>query len=259
MTVKIHAKFRKSGFMGIRKGPVPVRFHVLGERSSGTNFVKRILGRNTDLTPTEALGWKHGFPNATAIPADMVVVVAIRDARAWARSMHAKPWHSEAPLQRLEFSDFIRAEWRTIADRDRYFPKDAELGIRGQPLQHDRHPMTGLPFENLFALRRAKLWSHLSYLNRGCSVVLCRMEDTIANPDVFLQQFRAAMAMPAVDTPPQKVVKRLGANFRAAVNTRPDTPKEFPPEDMDFLRANVVVKLEQALGYDYETGTENPE
>mgnify|MGYP001097428456 CR=1 FL=1 len=252
MTINIPASFRKAGFMGIRKGPVPTRFHVLGERSSGTNFVKRILGRNTPLTPTEALGWKHGFPNATAIPADMVVVVCIRDARAWARSMHAKPWHSEAPLQRLEFSDFLRAEWRSTADRDRYFPKDAELGIRGQILQHDRHPMTGLPLENLFALRRAKLWGHLSYLNRGCSIVLCRMEEAIADPADCLRQFRQAMGLPADDTPPAKVVKRLGANFRAAVAERPETPKTFPAEDMEFLRSQLVVKLEAALGYSYD-------
>lgn len=251
MTINIPASFRKSGFLGIRKGPVPVRFHVLGERSSGTNFVKRILGRNTPLTPTEALGWKHGFPNATAIPADMVVVVCIRDARAWARSMHSKPWHSEAPIQRLEFSDFLRTEWRTVADKDRYFPNDAKLGIRGQILQHDRHPLTGQPFPNLFALRRAKLWGHLSYLNRGCSIVLCRMEEAIAEPATFLTRFRESMGLPASDVPPQKIVKRLGANFRPAVTERPATPKAFPEADLPFLRAELVVKLESALGYDY--------
>ena len=50
------------------------RFQVIGERSSGTNFIKRMLGRNTPLKATEDLGWKHGYPHMLAIPEDLLVV-----------------------------------------------------------------------------------------------------------------------------------------------------------------------------------------
>ena len=76
----------------VQSGPTPVtRFQVVGERSSGTNYVKRLLGRNTGLKPTEALGWKHGGPQALAIPADLLVVICVRHAGDWARSMHRGP------------------------------------------------------------------------------------------------------------------------------------------------------------------------
>ncbi|WP_373488146.1 hypothetical protein, partial [Blastomonas sp.] len=61
--------FATTGILAPRAASVPItRFQVLGERSSGTNFVKRLLGRNSTLRPTEDLGWKHRFPHAAAIP-----------------------------------------------------------------------------------------------------------------------------------------------------------------------------------------------
>ena len=45
----------------------PHAIQVFGERSSGTNFVKRLIGRNSVLKPTEEMGWKHGFPQMTAM------------------------------------------------------------------------------------------------------------------------------------------------------------------------------------------------
>jgi hypothetical protein len=35
--------FAQTGWMVRRTGPVPTRFQVLGERSSGTNLVQRLL------------------------------------------------------------------------------------------------------------------------------------------------------------------------------------------------------------------------
>ena len=54
-----------------RNGPPPARFQVLGERSTGTNLVKRLVARNTGLHPTEALGWKHGLAQAVWVMVDV--------------------------------------------------------------------------------------------------------------------------------------------------------------------------------------------
>jgi hypothetical protein len=61
------------------------------------------------MRPSDALGWKHGFAQALAIPADLAVICVTRNAADWALSMHAKPWHAVPALQALAFSDFIRA------------------------------------------------------------------------------------------------------------------------------------------------------
>jgi hypothetical protein len=236
----------------VARGPAPAaRFQVFGERSSGTNFVKRLIGRNTPLAPMEDLGWKHGFPAMVAIPADTVVVVCVRDARAWSLSMHAKPWHCPPAMQVLGFSEFIRAEWTTVADRKRYFPQVAALGGQGQPLQPDRHPLTGRPFANLFKLRRAKLAAHLSFLERGSAMVLCRMEAVQADPHGFLGAIQARLEIAPPDEAFRPVVKRLGSKFLPAVATRPETPSALEAGDLAFLQAQLDLPLEAALGYDY--------
>ncbi len=228
------------------------RFQVIGERSSGTNFAKRLLGRNTDLTPTEALGWKHGPPAALGIPADCAVILCVRRADNWARSMHAKPWHASPALQSLEFSDFIRARWDTRIDRPRYFGDALMKGMRGQPLQPDRDPDTGAPFENLFALRQSKMRSMLSYAARGCTFVLLRMEDMIAHPETTLATVQDALGLPASNTPFRPIEKRLGSKFKPAIALRPATPDRINETDMAFLRASVDAEVEAALGYDYD-------
>lgn len=228
------------------------RFHVLGERSSGTNFVKRLLAKNSQLKPTEALGWKHGFPHMTAIPPDLAVICLVRSADRWALSMHAKPWHSTPKMQALEFSDFIRAPWETIVDRPRYFGGDKAEPLLGQPLQLDRDPVTGEVFDTLFALRRAKLAGLLSYLNRDCSCILMRMEEVQDAPEPMLVRMLDAMEQPATSDPFRPVTRRLGARFKGVVPNRPPTPKDFPAQDMAFLRAQLDLRQEEALGYRYD-------
>jgi hypothetical protein len=227
------------------------RYQVFGERSSGTNFVKRLIGRNTGLKPIESLGWKHGFPQMTAIPEDVAAVCVVRDARDWALSMHAKPWHCPADMQALPFSAFIRAEWATIADRERYFPQVAELGGTGRPLQHDRDPLTGRPYANLFALRRAKLMGLSSFLQRECSVIFARMENVQSDPAAFVDALQAGLGLPPRAAQLRPVVKRLGARFLPATAPRPATPDRMPPEDLAFMRAALDPEQEAALGYAY--------
>ncbi|OWU72674.1 hypothetical protein ATO3_16410 [Marinibacterium profundimaris] len=237
--------------MFVRPGPVaPRRAQVFGERSSGTNFVKRLIGRNTPLRPVEALGWKHGGVQALAIPADLVVVVCVRGAADWARSMHAKPWHAVAALQAMAFSDFIRAPWDSVIDRPRYFDIDGVRELVGQPLQADRDPLTGEIYEDLFALRRGKLAQHLGLLQRHQGVVLVRMEQAVAAPEAFLDALEAGLDLPP-RTAFRPVVKRLGAKFKGAVAERPETPASWTEADMAYLRSRVDAELESALGYSY--------
>jgi hypothetical protein len=232
-------------------GTRPTRYQVFGERSSGTNFVKRLLGRNSPLRPMEDLGWKHGFPHMTVIPPHVVVICVVRDARDWALSMHAKPWHCPPAMQALPFSEFIRAEWATIADRKRYFPQVAALGGEGAPLQHDRHPLTGRPFANLFALRTAKLHGFLSFKARGCSLVFTRLEDVQAAPEAFLSSVHDSFGLAAAEEPYRPVMKRLGSKFLPAVETRPETPKAMSAADLNFMLQYIDIDTENSLGYTY--------
>lgn len=246
----IPADFAATGLHVAGNGTRPTRFQVLGERSSGTNYVKRLLGRNTALTPTEALGWKHGYPHATAIPADLAVICVVRHAVPWALSMHAKPWHCPPAMQALAFTDFIRAPWETIVDRAKYFGGSSDLV--GQPLQLDRDPLTGLPYADLAALRAGKLRGLLSHAARGCTFVLLRMEEATANPEAVLHTISARLDLPPPVTPLRPVVKRLGSKFQPAVPDRPATPDGMDAADLRWLRDRLDPAQEAALGYSYD-------
>ena len=232
-------------------GGAPKRFQVLGERSSGTNFVKRLIARNTELQHTDALGWKHAAPSMLAVPADMTVVCTFRAADAWARSMHAKPWHCTPALQKLAFSDFIRAPWDTIIDRPRYFPWAEAPEYHGQPLQADRHPLTGEMFGNLFELRQVKLRALLGFLQRHSSCVFLRLETVQNDPEAFLADLRRQLALSAPATPYRPITKRLGSRFKPGVETRPETPAKMSPADYDWMREALDPALEAQIGYSY--------
>ena len=251
-TALIPADFPQTGLLMPRPPRVPVtRFQVLGERSSGTNFVKRLLGRNSSLRPTEDLGWKHGFPHATAIPADLAVICMVRRADTWALSMHAKPWHTTPAMQALDFPSFIRAPWHTVIDRPRYFPGAEAAGLVGLPLQHDRNPLTGDVFPNLFALRRAKLHCLLSYLRRDCTAILLCMETAQAAPEATVDALLTGLGQPPRQSAFAPVHKRLGSKFLPAIENRPPTPKSMGAPGLAFLRRQLDLKLEAALGYTY--------
>lgn len=187
----------------------------------------------------------------TAIPEHVAVICVVRDARAWALSMHAKPWHCPPDMQALGFSDFIRAPWATVADRKRYFPQVAELGGEGQPLQHGRHPLTGLPFRDLFALRQAKLQGLMSFANRGCTLVFARLEAVQSAPEEFLQDLRSTLQITTEHKEFRPVMKRLGSKFLPAVDVRPDTPTAMSSEELAYLAQRIDPAQEAMLGYRY--------
>ncbi|MEO0400933.1 MAG: hypothetical protein AAF214_01000 [Pseudomonadota bacterium] len=227
------------------------RYQVMGERSSGTNFVKRLIGRNTDLKPTEALGWKHGHPHMMAVPQDMAVICVVRSADTWAKSMFAKPWHTTKILQALPFEAFLTAEWDTIIDRPRYFEGLVPDGAIGAPLQHDRDPVTGARYANLFALRSGKLATLLSMLDRDCTCLFVRMETAQAEPEQTLDAVLRGLGHAPRTSAFRPVVKRLGSKFKPAVPTRPETSKDWSVSDRAILQAHTDPALEAQLGYTY--------
>lgn len=244
--------FAETGLAIRRAGATPLRrFQVLGERSSGTNLLRRLMMRHSPLEASEALGWKHGFPHMLAVPPDLVVLGIVRNAADWARSMHAKPWHTPPEMQRLDLSRFLRAPWETVVDRARYFGGAAARPLVGQPLQYDRDPVTGAAFDTLFAMRSAKLRALAGMFRRDCTMVLVRMEAMQADPETVLSNVCAGLSLPAPTTPFAPIERRLGSKFKASVEFRPDTPDALSEDDLAFLRTQIDAPLEAAFGYSY--------
>ncbi|WP_323783217.1 hypothetical protein [Thalassovita sp.] len=232
------------------------QFQVLGERASATNLVRKLIEKNVQITRTEALGWKHAAPRMPAIPRDFLVVVAVRNAEDWARSMFKRPWHLDPMHQALNFSAFIRSPWRSIVDRPTDFeelhPEIAEK-VLGEDLQYDRHPITGRRFDNLFQLRSVKLASHLGMLNRGCNLMLVKAETVQADPEGFAKWALDTLDLPLKGERIKGVTRRMGNRFQLSVDPdlRGEAPAELSEQDRDFMRQALDLKLEALLGYSY--------
>lgn len=226
------------------------RFQVLGERSSGTNLVHHLVAKHTSLRPTDVLGWKHGFPHMVAVPDDCLVIGVVRALEPWLLSLHRRPWHAHPDLQTLTFSEFIRAPWKTVADGRRHFPYPAKEGFpRQTPLQLDRHPITGTPFENPLALRSAKLASLAGFANRDCAIAFVQMERVVSHPQCFLNWLTQATKAQEVDVPVGLPKRRFGHRFKPTVPERPATPAVLCAADQRWVQDTVDPHWETVFGY----------
>ena len=228
----------------------PEWFQVLGERSSGTNLADRLLRRNIAALQGDALGWKHGFPHVVAIPRNYLVVAVVRNALSWAHSMYGRPWHTSPNMQALDFSGFIRAPWDTIVDRGRYFgmePSDARIG---EPLQLDRHPLTGERFAHLLALRNAKIAALLGLRERGCNLVLVQLEEIVRDTGGFVSRVADGFGL-ARKGELRLVERRLGQRFKASIGSRQPAPREIADSDWRFILEQLDLSQESAIGYSY--------
>lgn len=229
---------------------VPARFQVLGERCSGTNYLDKVLRANTVLKPTTVQDWKHGFPQFLGVPHRTVLVVCVRNAMDWARSLHAKPWHAAPHVQALPFDAFLTAPWDSRLDRRRYFANPGIATMIGAPLQPDRHPITGQMFPSIFAMRAAKLAAWMGLASRECNLVILRYEAVAADPDGFVAAFCEAFDLDAPEalTLPSR---RLGSRFRPAIAERPATPRKLSDAQRDTIRGQLDHAQENDLGYFY--------
>lgn len=239
--------FAETGVCVTGAGDPPAAFQVMGERSSGTNLLHRLMARQTGLAASRALGWKHGIAPPLAVPRDLAAIGILRDPVSWSLAMHRRPWHAAPALQALDYAAFLRRPWESLADAPRYFPGLPDTAI-GQPLQADRDPVTGQPFANLMALRTAKLRALLAWPARGVPLALVRLDRLQADPDAVLRRLCAGLQI-EVTGPVRPVTRRLGTRFRPALPDRPATPDAPSAADLAFIRAESDAALEARLGF----------
>jgi hypothetical protein len=250
MLQSFRASMNETGRFALPASTAIHSFQVIGERASGTNFLRSIVKKNLNIQPTNVLGWKHGFPHMTAIPQDCLVLCSVRNPLDWVLSMHKRPWHAHPDLQSLDWSPFIRAPWHSIVDRQDHFA-DPQAGVQttGQDLQLDRHPITGELFDNIFKLRTAKLQSLLGMLNRNCTVAYVQMERATENPLDVVAWIAEEYALETSQTKLRLPKRRMGNRYKRSVTARPETPDRINPSDLSFLRAQVDPEIEDLFGY----------
>lgn len=231
-------------------GEPGVRYQVLGERCSGTNFLERLIEANFGMRESYTVAWKHGFPDFLAAPRDVVFAVTFREVFGWLSSLYAKPWHSIEEIRSLSFSEFIREPWITYVDKADDFLLTPEF--EGQPINMDVHPVTGDPFESVLQLRDMKMRAALSLPKRGARSVFTTQAELASDPQEFVRKFASEVGLepkdPIVVPDGHYGWKDLWAERKVEAGKSETLISE---EDRAYILANLDLDLERQAGFSY--------
>lgn len=215
-------------------------FQVLGERSSGTNYVTQLLLRNLAGEVPRRLdyGWKHGFiDRRVAAEEGLLTLIVHRHPIRWIQSLHARPHDLSLAMKGLPFGAFIRHEWQGAFQK----PQGEE------PSTADLSPKGKQPYPNPLRLRSAKI----SYLEELAGmpgrIAYLRFEDANRDPRATLEALGAAFGLSLRRFQPVTTYKGITRAKYA--------PKPMPPiaeEDMRFIRGELDLELEAGIGYRLE-------
>ncbi|MFK7941782.1 MAG: hypothetical protein AB8B85_02530 [Paracoccaceae bacterium] len=219
-----------------RDEPV-MRFQVMGERCSGTNYLSKLILQNVPgLEETRDAGWKHGFvlPRGACQPS-LLVLIIVRHPVRWIQSVHRAPWELAQHMHALQFAAFIRAPWEPVSSGN------------AQADELDFDPASGLPFSNAWAMRAAKIEHHEALADMPCNAAYLRHEDVNRDPARTLRALADGFGLSLA---PQITDVRTYKESRTA----PYLPRQFPPispEDRAFLDTAIDQTTENKLGYDH--------
>lgn len=220
----------------------PTRYAVHGERSTGTNFINAIMEQHTSLEKFGGLGWKHGIMNTPKLDESVLIIGIVRDWQSWLPRMYRKPWHCSEEIHGLSFHDFLRAPWETY-----FYRVDNNIQIdTNYPLQPDRHPLTGQPFDNILQMRNIKHSNLLGLRNRGCNYCLVQYEWLVANPQKFLDLLELNFEVPT--SPYREIKSAYAKNYRRQPLRRHPTDDEFQSEKA-FILEQLDPSIEVEIGY----------
>lgn len=227
------------------------KFFVIGERCSGTNYLDCLILNNTSLK-NSPLGHKHfppwynlGQENYQGDPRyyhfegteNHLFIVIFRNPYDWLRSFHLKPWHSKKYLKNLRFSKFIRSTWEVEMDKFLIdeMPINPYLDLTAN----------GTPFENVIALRIAKIENMLEIKNRASNVIYVNYETIRDYPEEFLNEISTLYSI-QLKTPFSPIDK-----YKTTKNEY--KPKKYAPistDDMEYINSHLNEKLENEIGYE---------
>lgn len=248
---------QKVSVLAHQSNGVPIRSaYVFGERNSGTNYVGNLIMRNCragqtgaglyDPANKAAFGWKHGFPTMARGPENVLAIAVYREPIAWLHSLNRMPWNTPKQMRGLPFSQFIRHDWQSVID-DHGFGIEPDHPKWNTELMADRDPVTGQRFANAMQLRNAKNRGFASLDARFGNVLRVNYETVVAAPQAFLNGLCNVYGLARLRTF-DPVIHDRGTPSRGVFQQ-----KAVPyvcPTDLEFIRSQLDLRQEAALGYD---------
>lgn len=235
---------------GLKLGQIN-RIQIYGERCSGTNYLQKLLKKNLiDIKLTWEFGFKHFFykgdirNNAYGC----LFIAIYRDPVNWIHSLRKHPWHASKELWGLDFSSFIRSEWKAVYDEHAGIDKCNPL--YGSEIPMERDPVSGERFKNVMHMRSAKIrnWQSIANITDNFTHVL--YENLYADPKAFISELCEKFNLRRrLLFYPVRSYKGIGVGIR---KFKPDVYPAISEDDYRYIFSNLDVKLENEIGYKIE-------
>jgi len=155
------------------------KFHIYGERNSGTNFLRSAIDKNFKLEDNP-ISNKHFWnkENNLELHTDTAILVIIRNVFDWINSMYHSPYHLQPELKKPKNKlDFLNKEFWSFFDEHtssvtKRFPSKSGLEI-----MKDRNLHTKERYKNIFEARYIKYNYMLELSQENKHIYFLKYED----------------------------------------------------------------------------------
>ncbi len=250
--------------INIKSNHQPVKtFKVLGERSSGTNYISRLVQKNLNfqknLSKSTIFGHKHFiwwigssidestvqslmgngrffepknffFQNSQ----ENLFIIVIRNPYDWIRSWFLTPYHIH-PSKRRTFELFYSSPYNFYN-----FPKCDKVEFL-----ENYHPQLKRGFSHLFELRKYKYINYQKVFDIAANVIFVNYEEVLKQPQEFLQTLSDTYCL-------EKKESFIPIDTYKGKPLKPYTNKEyFKLSNSDLKKINGLIdwELENSYGY----------
>ena len=255
LLISTHLLSLEYGISANAENSVPItKFFVISERCSGSNYINSLMSKNFQICD-QPIGHKH-FPPWYDLPPEhfsgnpqyytfndveeFLFIVIFRNPYDWVRSFHQNPWHADRSLWKIPFSKFIREPWK-INVRDPVMNEQRKFSS-----WVDLNPDNGLPFENVFALRTAKIKNMLRIKEKAPNVYFVNYETVRDHPIEVLEEIKSLFAL-TLNPYYEPVIYRKGVEVLGEY--KPKTYGSISLEDLIFINSQLDVSVEEEIGY----------
>lgn len=153
------------------------KFTIYGERHSGTNFLESLLNDRLAIPRTWNYGDKHWFGFTTSekliSASETLFICIVRNPYDWINGFYLNPYHVPSK-NTTSFKNFLLNEWYSI-------------NPVGEEIVYDRNFMSHERYQNIFELRKYKLYYLCHILpNIVDNYVFIRYEDLLIKSSYIL-------------------------------------------------------------------------
>lgn len=213
-------------------------FAIVGERCSGTNFLRSAIEENFYLKNTERHGHKHFFGHTKWPQSNTTLFVGtVRHPLDWLNSFWRKPHHLKKPNKKSPRAFLNKAIHS-------YHNKPGRPEIR-----KDWNMKTGRPYKNVFQLRKIKARYLLDKMPTLVKhYIFIRYEDLKNSYDETLERIRTTFGLTKKSEGPtyKPIVFYKGLKRKGKFNPNKRQPNAFT---MKKIQGRLCNALEKRLGY----------